>query len=245
MCADFCDGFTYFGVEYGRECYCGDKLREGSVPAENQKDCSFLCPGDKTTYCGASMRLQLYKVSSSTTTTSSVEADINLSTTTVSTETANSTSSVSTKSASTTPSTTLSSTISTTIVSSTTTRTTTSARPTQTGPVVWEGNTNFTSYACVQEPSVGRLLRDQIFNDGDDMTIDACLERCWDFNYAGVEYGRECWCGDKLNLAGNVGATPGRNVTDSECSFLCPGDKNVYCGAGGRMSLYVRKDYEE
>ena len=63
MCADFCDGFTYFGVEYGRECYCGDSLREGSVPAEEQGDCSFLCPGDRTTFCGAGMRLQLYKAS--------------------------------------------------------------------------------------------------------------------------------------------------------------------------------------
>ncbi|CRK39009.1 hypothetical protein BN1723_015476, partial [Verticillium longisporum] len=42
-CAAFCKGVSaaFFGVEYGRECYCGDSLRDGSVPATNQKDCSF------------------------------------------------------------------------------------------------------------------------------------------------------------------------------------------------------------
>ncbi|KAH9212454.1 Cupredoxin [Leptodontidium sp. 2 PMI_412] len=49
-----------FGVEYGRECYCGDVLSAGSVKADNQADCKFLCPGDPLTYCGAGQRLQLY-----------------------------------------------------------------------------------------------------------------------------------------------------------------------------------------
>ncbi|RDA88634.1 hypothetical protein CP532_5835 [Ophiocordyceps camponoti-leonardi (nom. inval.)] len=33
-------GKSYFGAEYGRECYCGDGLRGGSVRAEDQRDCS-------------------------------------------------------------------------------------------------------------------------------------------------------------------------------------------------------------
>ncbi len=40
--------------------YCGDVLSAGSVKADNQADCNFLCPGDKLTYCGAGKRLQLY-----------------------------------------------------------------------------------------------------------------------------------------------------------------------------------------
>merc|ERR1711977_468711 len=64
-CASFCSPFSMFGVEYGRECYCGNSLGAGSVKATNQADCNFLCPGDKTTYCGAGSRLQLYSVSAS------------------------------------------------------------------------------------------------------------------------------------------------------------------------------------
>lgn len=280
MCGEFCAGFNYFGVEYGRECYCGNTLREGSVPATNQKDCSFLCPGDKSTYCGAGMRLQMYKIgetrslsptsivastssSSSitsaapTTSSSAVPTTSSTSTTSVapttsttSTTSAAPTTSITSTSISSSTSTSISSALTTTtstIISSTTTTTTTSARPTTTGPVVIEGNTNFTYYSCVQEPSRGRLLPRQLFNDGVNMTIPACLERCWNFNYAGVEYGRECWCGDALNLVGEVNndAVPGKNVTDSQCSFLCPGDNKSYCGAGSKMSLYVRKDYEQ
>ncbi|KAF4976007.1 hypothetical protein FZEAL_7263 [Fusarium zealandicum] len=191
-CAAFCDGYTYFGAEYGRECFCGNQLSTGSVKATNQKDCSFTCPGDKTQYCGAGNRLQLYR---------------------------------NTAVASTTTSSTLSSTTSTT--------TTTKAAT----PTVAPGNKNFTIYSCVSEPSNGRLLGRQVLNDG-DMTIETCLDKCWMYKYAGVEYGRECWCGNTINLQGS-GATPGKNVTMDDCNFKCPGDKLSFCGAGSRINMYI------
>ncbi|KAL2671281.1 hypothetical protein Neosp_013861 [[Neocosmospora] mangrovei] len=196
-CASFCDGFVYFGAEYGRECYCGNFLNSGSVKADNQKDCSFTCPGDKTQYCGAGNRLQLYRNAALPTTTSSTTSSTTLSTRS----------------------------------STTTTKAAT--------PTVVAGNKNFTMYNCVSEPSNGRILPRQMLNDGDGMTIDVCLEKCWMFKYAGVEYGRECWCGDTLNWGGNTGATPGKNVTMDDCNFKCPGDALTFCGAGSRMNLYI------
>ncbi|KAL6354487.1 hypothetical protein LRP88_11824 [Fusarium phalaenopsidis] len=192
-CASFCDGFGYFGAEYGRECYCGNFLNSGSVKADNQKDCSFTCPGDKTQYCGAGNRLQLYRNAALPTTTSSTTLSTRSSTTTTEAAT----------------------------------------------PTVVAGNKNFTMYNCVSEPSNGRILPRQMLNDGDAMTIDACLEKCWMFKYAGVEYGRECWCGDTLNWEGNTGATPGKNVTMDDCNFKCPGNSLSFCGAGSRMNLYI------
>ena len=59
-CAAACAGSTYFGVEYGKECYCGNYLNAGSVAA-NPSDCSFPCPGDSSQSCGAGGRLSLYK----------------------------------------------------------------------------------------------------------------------------------------------------------------------------------------
>lgn len=85
------------------------------------------------------------------------------------------------------------------------------------------------------------MLPKQVWNDGTNMTAKACAERCSNFNYAGLEYKQECWCGNELNLLGNTGAVPGRNVTDSECKLLCPGDNKMYCGAGSRMTLYINK----
>ncbi|CAG8958428.1 hypothetical protein HYFRA_00011105 [Hymenoscyphus fraxineus] len=57
-CATFCRGYTYFGVEYGRECTIGT----GSVVAA-ASDCSTLCPGDSSEFCGAGGRLTVYALS--------------------------------------------------------------------------------------------------------------------------------------------------------------------------------------
>lgn len=60
-CATYCSSknLPLFGIEYGRECWCGTYLRQGSIKAPNS-DCSFACPGDKAAKCGAGDRLNLY-----------------------------------------------------------------------------------------------------------------------------------------------------------------------------------------
>ncbi|KAK4127792.1 heme peroxidase [Parathielavia appendiculata] len=87
-CAAYCEGFTYFGAEYGRECYCGNNLNAGSVPAPDS-ECNMLCAGDALEYCGAGNRLELYRLSTvslsttevvtSTTSTTSASATATLS----------------------------------------------------------------------------------------------------------------------------------------------------------------------
>lgn len=59
-CASFCDGFVYFGAEYGRECYCGDSLQAGSLQAV-LSDCGMRCAGDVSQFCGGGNRLELYR----------------------------------------------------------------------------------------------------------------------------------------------------------------------------------------
>ncbi|KAK6834632.1 acetyltransferase [Apiospora arundinis] len=59
ICAKFCSNYHYFGTEYGRECYCGNMLDTTSTPAQ-MADCSMACAGDKTTYCGSGLRLDVY-----------------------------------------------------------------------------------------------------------------------------------------------------------------------------------------
>jgi hypothetical protein len=48
-CEAFCDGYTYYGVEYGTECYCGNKIAESSMVASN---CTTACAGDSSETCG-------------------------------------------------------------------------------------------------------------------------------------------------------------------------------------------------
>lgn len=80
MCSNFCTGFAYFGAEYGRECYCGTIIKAGSALAENQNDCKFPCPGDTRYFCGAGVRIQMYKltflISTSASTVSSTTVSI-------------------------------------------------------------------------------------------------------------------------------------------------------------------------
>lgn len=61
-CATFCKGYTYFGTEYGVECYCGNAFANPTSTA-SEGDCSFLCGGSTAELCGAGDRLSLYKAS--------------------------------------------------------------------------------------------------------------------------------------------------------------------------------------
>jgi hypothetical protein len=63
MCTKFCLGkkFRWAGVEYGQECYCGDKPKNTTLSAAT--DCKMPCPGNtaKTSQlCGGGSRLQMY-----------------------------------------------------------------------------------------------------------------------------------------------------------------------------------------
>jgi hypothetical protein len=59
-CAAFCDGANYFGVEYGRECYCGSSIPSAST-LQPAYSCSFTCSGNTAEYCGASWLLNVYE----------------------------------------------------------------------------------------------------------------------------------------------------------------------------------------
>jgi len=59
ICAAFCEGFAYFGAEYGVECYCDDGFGAGSVEVA-EGECGMLCAGNNAQLCGAGNRLSVY-----------------------------------------------------------------------------------------------------------------------------------------------------------------------------------------
>lgn len=83
---------------------------------------------------------------------------------------------------------------------------------------------------CFTEPSSARaLLPAELKND--DMTVESCATFCNPYQFFGLEYGRECYCGNQLNA--NSGST-----SASDCNMPCKGDSTQTCGSGQRLSLY-------
>ena len=156
-CAAACVAFARFGVEYGRECYCGDALNAGSVQAP-VGDCSFPCPGNKNETCGAGNRLDVYRKSS--------------------------------------------------------------VPP----------NLAYTAKGCYTDnPNSRTLAATSTENNG--MTVEICSATCQAYAYFGVEYFRECYCGNTI-------APGGVPAPAAECDSPCSGNSAEKCGGNSRLNLY-------
>ncbi|KAH8797370.1 putative glyoxal oxidase precursor [Xylogone sp. PMI_703] len=220
-CATFCAGSLMFGIEYGRECYCGNALNAGSVLAQNQADCNFPCAGDGSEYCGAGNRLEIY----------ALNAPISTSSPAFSTKTAsNSTFTFSQTSHSISATTTTTAVLSSSSAATTTTTTTTSAIPV--GPTIVPSTDSFNYLGCYTEGTNDRALAATFFLS-DNNTVQLCAQECSEYTYIGLEYGRECWCGNSFGAGANLTA-------DSDCNMACAGDSSAYCGAGNRLSVYIK-----
>jgi hypothetical protein len=86
---------------------------------------------------------------------------------------------------------------------------------------------------CYTDNTNPRTLHADGYAD-DSMTESTCINYCngKGYSFAGVEYGRECYCDNRILETGSQKA-------DSECSFTCPGSSSGSCGAGNRMSVFT------
>lgn len=80
-CATKCKGYTYFGVEWGQECFCGNALGGAGTTPVPETDCSQACTGDAHEVCGNSGRLSLYALNGTAVATTSSTASGSTSTT--------------------------------------------------------------------------------------------------------------------------------------------------------------------
>ncbi|KAK6337153.1 hypothetical protein TWF718_009937 [Orbilia javanica] len=119
----------------------------------------------------------------------------------------------------------------TTSTTSSRTTTTTSGPAT---PTINPGTGGFTYYGCFSDDVNTRVLSNQ-YNDANGMTIAACMARAAGYNFAGVEYGQECWYGN--TLSGSQGESSG-------CNMPCPGKASELCGGGNRIQLYKNPSYQ-
>lgn len=59
-CATACAGYSYFGVEYGSECYCSNVFDALASESRPEVECNVPCSGNASETCGAGMRLNVY-----------------------------------------------------------------------------------------------------------------------------------------------------------------------------------------
>ncbi|XP_004946854.2 WSC domain-containing protein 1 isoform X2 [Gallus gallus] len=88
-----------------------------------------------------------------------------------------------------------------------------------------------TYVGCFSDDSRERTLKGAVFYDLRKMTVAHCQEACAEraYAYAGLAYGAECYCGNKL---------PATTSRPEECNSECKGEKGSVCGGVNRLSVY-------
>ncbi|KAF3037548.1 hypothetical protein E8E11_001641 [Didymella keratinophila] len=91
----------------------------------------------------------------------------------------------------------------------------------------------WTYSGCYTDNTNPRTLHSDGYAD-DSMTESTCISYCngKGYSFAGIEYGRECYCDNRI-------LDTGLQKADSECSFTCPGSGSGSCGAGNYMSIFT------
>lgn len=106
------------------------------------------------------------------------------------------------------------------------------ADPALTGPA--GGNLasigEFTYSSCRTDDTADRSLKAVDYRT-DDMTVEKCAERCKDYAYFGLQFARECYCGNELG---------GQAAPEKDCSLLCVGSDKQWCGGPLRLNVYAK-----
>lgn len=84
---------------------------------------------------------------------------------------------------------------------------------------------------CIREVD-GRALTGTSMASG-SMTIDTCVKFCGGrgFQYAGVQFGQECYCGNELRNGASL------TSTSSGCGMPCGGDPTQSCGGKSFIAM--------
>ncbi|KAH0611674.1 uncharacterized protein H6S33_010939 [Morchella sextelata] len=254
-CVAFCkEGkYSYAGVEYGTECYCGNGLAATAVKLGQEK-CGMGCGGDMYAFCGGAGSLNVYVadavVSSSVILPSSSavsNSSITSSVSTVSTSppvssssavsvgssaiiTSSSSMIISRQVSSLTSSGASSATAPVTITSQTSSTPTTS--PTSSTSSTPTARSEYKYLGCANEPSGGRALSKASFTNS-TMTPTLCQDYCTTKGYplSGAEYSTECYCGTTLENGSTLGGS-------TQCVMACGGNPDLVCGGPGALSVW-------
>lgn len=114
--------------------------------------------------------------------------------------------------------------------SSVSSSTSASLSPTPTSP-----GEDWSFKGCYYDAVTPRALSAKATSD-DEMTVDKCAASCLRYQYFGVEYSRECYCGNVLD-------TSSTSESLSDCNMPCGGSSTQLCGGYAHISLYTNLKY--
>jgi len=105
---------------------------------------------------------------------------------------------------------------------------------------LWTVNTTgpYNYIGCYSEGSNGRALSDQAVGAPDaGGSVEYCESQCaaGNFQYFGVEYSNECYCGNQIGTGSTL--QTGDSV-QAGCNMVCGGNSSEYCGGPNRLNMY-------
>ncbi|KAF6805573.1 copper radical oxidase [Colletotrichum plurivorum] len=260
FCASFCREFKYFGTEFSRECFCGNEIALNTPPVD-ATDCSMTCTGQADQSCGAADRLNIYQNSDYQAPSIATVSGRTYRGCLTEPHGGRAMSDKSTTQDNMTPEQCSSFCTgynfagleygsecwcSNIIVDGIWADDFKCSKLcsgdskyfcgdgdqlTVYGPALAQAVVPQAQHQyCVKDDQVHRVL-EASRTASEDMTAQKCSDFCVDYTFFGVEFGKECYCGDVL-----PGGT--QQVDNSECATPCFGDGKFTCGAPGRMNLY-------
>ena len=71
-CHKYCagQGYDLFGLQESSQCFCGNEICSGDHDLVEQSQCEKPCSGDSSQICGSCWRLSVYRISSSSSSSS-------------------------------------------------------------------------------------------------------------------------------------------------------------------------------
>jgi hypothetical protein len=101
-----------------------------------------------------------------------------------------------------------------------------------TAPAVLAATGDFTSIGCYSDSASARTLTTRVSLPG-RVRVSDCTTACerQGFQYAGLEYADECYCGASIQ---NGGAP----IADKQCNMACTADNTQFCGGRGAINIY-------
>ncbi|KAL8818955.1 MAG: hypothetical protein Q9223_002519 [Gallowayella weberi] len=107
------------------------------------------------------------------------------------------------------------------------------------GPQTVNQSGDYSYIGCYSEVAGGRALSGKTpAAPATGTTVESCAAACQGFQYFGVEYSNECYCGNTINAGSTKVA--GTSVTETKCNMACGGNSTEYCGGPSRINMYQK-----